>query len=216
MFRTAFLCWCIPFRTSRFSPRTLNDAASLVVLTQQERRLIEMAFHGPTGSPLCERLYETSALDMIGDVRATATKRLVSKRRKRRRLMPPLKARALSPPPVLVKLGPLADKNSNNEFWQGCTRITRNTVRVERRGVVATRAGLNSVDPRRTSAGRFEYETGFSRSDKLDPASHQPQHRSGGHSGCFAGTETGSHHMKIKTSLQNDVYCDIKFKKKTN
>lgn len=135
----------------RFPPRTLNDAASLIVLTQQERRLIEMAFMAPQGR-LCVRvcLYKTSALDMIGDVRATATKRLVSKRRKTRRLMPPLRARALSPPRVLVKLGPLADKNSNNEFWQGCTRITRNTVRVERRGVVATRAG-------RTSAGLFDY-----------------------------------------------------------
>lgn len=33
----------------RFPPRTLNDAASLIGLTQQERRLIEMAFMAPQG-----------------------------------------------------------------------------------------------------------------------------------------------------------------------
>lgn len=160
---------------------------------------------------------------MIGDVRATATKRLVSKRRKTRRLMPPLRARALSPPPVLVKAGPLADKDSNSEFWQGCTRITRNTARVERRGVVATRAGLNWVDPRRTSAGLLEYvqtHVGLTNRNRrirlghIHPASHHPQHPSGGHSGCLADAETGSNRMKIKTSLQNDVYCDIKLQQK--
>lgn len=33
----------------RFPRRTLNDAASLIVLTQQERCLIEMAFMAPQG-----------------------------------------------------------------------------------------------------------------------------------------------------------------------